>query len=116
VNSVFGAVSAGGVADGYLEVATSTDGGAFFALASVVDNVTGDPVGMIHARVLAPSAAGFVDVAGDVFDVLGGAVGPDGERLGLPGLVEVIQSGNVDDMLEAATESIPGCGGLRTAC
>jgi hypothetical protein len=117
VNSVFGAVSAGGVADGYLEVATSTDGGAFFALASVVDNVTGDPVGMIHARVLAPSAAGFVDVAGDVFDVLGGAVGPDGERLGLPGLVEVIQSGNVDDMLEAATESIPGAvasGGVLT--
>ena len=108
VNSVFAAVTSNAVADGYLEVATDTQKGAFFALASVVDNLTGDPVGMVHARVLAPTAAGFVDVTGAIFDTLGGTVGPDGELLGLPDLIQGLQSGDVDDLLNSAAGSIPG--------
>jgi hypothetical protein len=46
LNKVFATVTGGDVADGYAVVETTTEGGRFFALASVVDNSTGDPVGM----------------------------------------------------------------------
>jgi hypothetical protein len=46
LNKVFATVTGGDVADGYAVVKTTTEDGRFFALASVVDNSTGDPVGM----------------------------------------------------------------------
>lgn len=46
LNRVFASVTGGDVDDGYVVVRTTTQGGRFFAMASVVDNLTGDPVGM----------------------------------------------------------------------
>jgi len=44
VNRVFEVIHSGEVADGFAVVRTTTEGGAFFCYASVVDNVTGDPI------------------------------------------------------------------------
>ncbi|MEE4271440.1 MAG: hypothetical protein V2I67_07200 [Thermoanaerobaculales bacterium] len=50
INRIFRTVTNGSVTAGYLVVRTSTPAGAFFALASVVDNVTGDPVAVPAIR------------------------------------------------------------------
>ena len=44
LDRVFNGVTAGEVIDGYAIVRTPTVNGAFFAYASVIDNLTGDPV------------------------------------------------------------------------
>ena len=44
IGNVFDDVTSGNVEDGYAVVSTSTEGAAFLAHASVVDNATGDPV------------------------------------------------------------------------
>jgi hypothetical protein len=51
INRVFQEVTNQEIADGYAVVRTTTEGGAFFALGSVVDNLTGDPVGISAVRV-----------------------------------------------------------------
>ena len=104
LGNVFASVSSSEVADGYLEVGTATDGGAFFALASVVDNRTGDPVGMLHARVVAPGAQGFVEGTSALFGVLGGTVG---ELVGPPDVVELIQTEGVNSLLLDAAAWVP---------
>jgi len=63
LNRLFASVTGGDVADGYAVVRTTTEGGAFFALASVVDNLTGDPVGMGAPVILSP---GSEEVLGEV--------------------------------------------------
>jgi hypothetical protein len=50
LNRVFRLVTGGPVQAGYAIVSTDTSGGAFFALASVVDNATGDPVAVPAIR------------------------------------------------------------------
>jgi len=117
-NSVFREVTSAAVADGYLKVSTATDGGAFFALASVVDNLTGDPVGMLHARVVAGGAQSVIDGAMALFDVLGGTVGADGELVGLPDVVAALQDQDIDDLLRDAAAGLPNAtasGGVLTA-
>lgn len=85
VNRIFEQVTGGSVADGYVVVSTPTDEGRFFALASVVDNLTGDPVGMIAAETLPQVAAAVVD---EIEGALGGLAGTGIETLvnGLQGL------------------------------
>ncbi len=51
VDKVFERVTAQPVTDGYAIVRTTTAGGAFVAYASVVDNVTGDPVLVVPQRI-----------------------------------------------------------------
>jgi len=104
---VFREVTAAAVADGYLKVSTTTDGGAFFALASVVDNATGDPVGMTHARVVADGAQSFVEGASALFDVLGGTVDTDGELVDLPDVVATLRDVGVDSLLLEAAAEVP---------
>ncbi len=60
LNRVFERVTDDDVDDGYAVLTTSTPGGAFFAYASVVDNLTGDPVAISAARLPeeAPVGAG----------------------------------------------------------
>ena len=50
LNDVFSTVTTADVADGFALVRTTTAGGAFFAYASVIDNLSGDPI-YIPARV-----------------------------------------------------------------
>ncbi|MFH1176806.1 MAG: hypothetical protein V1750_05310, partial [Acidobacteriota bacterium] len=44
VTDVFGKAGAGDVEAGYAEIVTTTPDGAFFAYASVIDNISGDPL------------------------------------------------------------------------
>jgi hypothetical protein len=53
IANVFNAVSTIGVAEGFIVLRTTTDGGAFFAYASVVDNRSGDPI-YVPAHVVSP--------------------------------------------------------------
>jgi len=118
LNSVFREVTSAAVDDGYLKVGTTTAGGAFFALASVVDNLTGDPVGMLHARVVAGGAQSVIDSASALFEVLGGTVGDDGELVGIPDALAVLQDQDIDDLLDDAAASLPNAtasGGVLTA-
>jgi hypothetical protein len=43
-NRVYDQINAPEISDGYAVVRTTTEGGAFFCYASVVDNITGDPI------------------------------------------------------------------------
>jgi hypothetical protein len=51
LNRVFASVTSNDVTDGYALVRTTTSPGAFFAYASVVDNLTGDPIAISAMRV-----------------------------------------------------------------
>ena len=48
--TVYSTVTTSDVPDGFALVRTTTTGGAFFAYASVIDNLSGDPI-FIPARV-----------------------------------------------------------------
>ncbi len=61
LNRIFRLVTNGSVHAGYAVVRTSTTGGAFFALASVVDNITGDPVAVPAVRYRAGTPTGVFD-------------------------------------------------------
>jgi len=80
LNKVFATVTGGDVDDGYAVVKTITDGGRFFALASVVDNSTGDPVGM-GAPVI--SSAGTEEVLE-----------------GVEGLVHILGQTSLEDLMD----------------
>jgi len=91
---VFELVTADSVDDGYVVVRTTTEGGALFALASVVDNMTGDPVGMDAPRI---SSIAFENLLDDVQGLVAGAASPDIEQtmsrvlsLGVDGLIDVL--------------------------
>ncbi len=71
LNKVFASVTGGDVDDGYAVVSTTTEGGRFFALASVVDNFTGDPVGMGAPVILSAGSEAVLDDVEGVFEVLG---------------------------------------------
>jgi len=58
LNRVFANVTSGDVADGYAVVRTTTPGGRFFAYASVIDNLTGDPIAITAVRLPAQEQVG----------------------------------------------------------
>ena len=84
LNKVFATVTGGDVTDGYAVVRTTTEGGRFFALASVVDNSTGDPVGM-GAPVI--SSAGAEEVLE-----------------GVEGLVHMLGQTSLEDLMDRAQD------------
>jgi hypothetical protein len=93
LNRVFKMVTGGIVDDGYAVVRTTTDGGAVFALASVVDNLTGDPVGMGAPVILSAEADALLDAVEGHMGVLA-VFGLDTfvDRIQLIGVTEVLDS------------------------
>ena len=71
INRVFETVTSTEVSDGYVVVRTTTENGAVFALASVVDNLTGDPVGLGAVRAHSAVADVAIGQLETTFDVLG---------------------------------------------
>lgn len=55
IDRVFRRVTSDDIEDGYAVLRTNTEGGAFFAYASVIDNLTGDPVYIPAARLVRQS-------------------------------------------------------------
>jgi hypothetical protein len=100
LNAVFELVTGAAVADGYAVVRTTTAGGAVFALASVVDNLTGDPVGLGAAVVLSPEAEDALGEVEGVMDVLGQTTiesTVDGIQLvGIDGMLDTMVAGQSD--------------------
>ena len=100
LNAVFELVTGAAVADGYAVVRTTTAGGAVFALASVVDNLTGDPVGLGAAVVLSPEAEDALGEVEGVMDVLGQTTiesTVDGIQLvGIEGMLDTMVAGQSD--------------------
>ncbi len=70
LNRVFRMVTNGSIRAGYAVVRTSTQGGAFFALASVVDNITGDPVAVPAIRHRMGAPTGVFDAVNGMMDQL----------------------------------------------
>jgi hypothetical protein len=99
VNAVFAKVSSAVVADGYAVIRTTTVDGAVFALASVVDNLTGDPVGLGAAVVTSVNAEGMHGKVEGVLDILGGTTIED--------IVDGIQAVGVDGILDTLVSSSP---------
>lgn len=91
LNGIFGSVTSAAIADGYAVVRTTDEGGRFFALASVVDNVTGDPVGMAAAEILSPDSSVVVEGAQSVSGIFAG--------VGFENLVSHVTSSGVGGIL-----------------
>ncbi len=83
LTDVYGLVGAGDVADGYAVVRTTTQGGRFFAYASVVDNATGDPIYVQPQRSMG-EAGGCIAAAAHA-DGVGGTVWRTDLQLHNPG-------------------------------
>ena len=97
LNRIFRQVTTADVAEGFAVVGTETPGGAFFALASVVDGLTGDPVGMLHARV---QPAGGEDLSETVTAVL------DLFSRGGDGAPQVSIGGLITGLVDLGTDSV----------
>jgi len=63
LNRIFERVTSGPVPLGHAVVTTATPGGRFFALASVVDNLTGDPIAIGPARRAGPGQPLYIQAA-----------------------------------------------------
>jgi|GEM_PF-3162317 len=100
LNRVFELATPAAVGDGYAVVRTTTPGGALFALASVVDNLTGDPVGM-SAPVVRTAAAeavrgGVEDLLAELEDFTVDALVDRAQSLGVGGLLDAVVAGMPD--------------------
>ena len=104
LNKVFATVTSDAVEDAFVVVRTRTHNGAFFALASVVDNLTGDPVGMMAATVRSEGADGLIGTTETIMGFLGGQ-GLEGP-VTLPELVSVIADEGVDGLLDGIESSL----------
>lgn len=113
LNKVFQLVTQEEVEDGYAVVRTRTENGAFFALASVVDNLTGDPVGILSATFRAEPIDSLVRSAETVMAMLGGA-GPGGE-ISLEALVTVLADGGTAGLVDDVESTLPAGVLTRTA-
>lgn len=101
LNRVFAAVTGTNLDDGFALLRTTTESGAFFTLASVVDNSTGDPVGMSGPAILSESGEAILDEVERTMDVLG--------QTDLETFVDSIQdagAGGVFDLLVDAQNDI----------
>lgn len=105
INNAFDRVTTDAVDDGYAVVHLNEDEGAVFALASVVDNITGDPVGMMATTVRSSSADSVVNTTADVMSVLGG-VGLE-RAITIEDMVDAIQEAGVEDLAELAADAFP---------
>jgi len=104
LNRVFTSVTSAAVEDGFAVVRTVTEGGRVFALASVVDNLTGDPVGMAAPVILSPQSE-------EVLSSIGGVVATFGQ-VGLEGVVDHAQDVGVGGLVDAV---VSGLGDVATA-
>lgn len=98
LNGVFAGVTAARVDDGYAVVRPTTNGGQVLALASVVDNLTGDPVGMPAAVVASAQAEGTLDEIDGILDVMAGTTIEDSvdfiQGAGKDALIGILVSAN----------------------
>ncbi|MGV8042163.1 MAG: hypothetical protein AB2L07_19590 [Thermoanaerobaculaceae bacterium] len=98
LNGVFAGVTAGRVDDGYAVVRPTTSGGQVMALASVVDNLTGDPVGMPAAVVISAPAEGALGEVNGILDVMAGTTIEDSvdfiQGAGKDALIGILVSAN----------------------
>ncbi len=100
LNRVFAAVTGSSVGDGYAVVRTTTEGGRFFALASVVDNLTGDPVGMGAPAILSEESEGALAEVDEVFGNLG--------QTDIEAMVDRIQGVGIDEIFDGVVANYPG--------
>jgi hypothetical protein len=105
INNVFSRVTEESVADGFAVVRIADDEGAVFALASVVDNLTGDPVGMMATPVRSAAADGMVSGADVLMDAMGG-VGLE-EPASIEAMVGLAQDEGVGGLADILVEALP---------
>jgi len=101
INRVFRKVTNQKVDNGYAVVWTTHPAGAFHAIASVVDNVTGDPITVDAIVLRKPSPMGVVATLNGLFDVLGenGFAPRD--------FFDVLRSPGLDDYMDDTVAALP---------
>jgi hypothetical protein len=109
LNRIFAPVTGSSVDDGYAVVRTITEGGRFFALASVVDNLTGDPVGMAAPVILSPDSEKILSGTENAVTAIGqvsleGAV-EHAQDLGVDGLMDAV-AGGIGEVATATTDGV----------
>ena len=92
INRVFQQVTNQPVGNGYLVVRTTTEGGSFFTLASVVDNLTGDPVGIGPAVVVPAEIDAVLGEVDTLINTL--------ERTEIESFVDQLQAVGLDTFLD----------------
>jgi len=100
LNRVFASVTGSSVNDGYAVVRTTTEGGGFFALASVVDNLTGDPVGMGAPAILSEESEGALAEVDEVFGSLG--------QTDIEAMMDRVQGVGIDGIVDGLVANHPG--------
>ena len=105
LDRVFEMVTAETVSDGYAVVRTTSEGGALYALASVVDNLTGDPVGMMAKALRSAGAERVLDTTNGLLKLLGPSL--TGEAVNLEEVVSQVQAAGVDGVLDALEDLDP---------
>jgi hypothetical protein len=100
LNGVFADVTTESIDDGYAVVRSTTEGGEFFALASVVDNLTGDPVGMGASVILSQASTEVLEKIEGSVSALGqhgiDSIVDRAQNLGVAGLLGVMVSAQGD--------------------
>ncbi len=114
LNRVFTEVAGQGVEDGYAVVRTGTPGGAFFALASVVDNLTGDPVGMSAATVRSELADGLIASTEGAIELMGGGQGLVAPVV-LRDITAALIAHGINPVLDVLSAELPPGAATRTA-
>jgi len=99
VDKIYQQVTGEVIGDGYAIVRATSADGAFFALASVVDNLTGDPVGMIAPIIRSPAGNTLAGGIEGIYEVL--------ELTSIPEAVTVLQQTGVDGMLSNIANLAP---------
>jgi len=102
INRVFERVTQQVVDSGYAIVTTSSPWGFFHAQASVVDNLTGDPITVDAIATRRPKAAGVVTTFNSLFDVLA----PSGLAPG--GYFEILRAPDLETTIDAMASDLPG--------
>lgn len=106
LNRIFGSVTASEVSNGFAIVRITEGEGPVHALASVVDNSTGDPVAVPAIAVRSTPTLGPEDVVEAAFDLM--TMIPGESNLSIESVTNAVALGGVDGLLSALAWFAPG--------
>jgi len=105
INRVFERVTGNSMQTGFAVVRTTTDNAAFLALASVIDNSTGDPVALPAARIAVGERKDPDDIASGLFDVFSSYQAD--ETMDIKMFSSLVLDRGIDRLLDDLCERMP---------
>jgi hypothetical protein len=102
LNKVFEEVTDQKVDEGYAVVRTTTSFGRLFALGSVVDNRTADPITVDAVPIRSPQPLGLIATVNALFDTL------EAGGFDMRAVFDLLSSGDLAEQLDQSAEDLPG--------